>query len=171
MPVDHYAEDRAAPELSTHELLNGLPHDLTLRFFATFARFEFAMKYCNCLKPRGAAEGCRRRLEERLPADFFEVIRQPGVAATLINRPAKNLLARGGAVPQFGDPEPPLATARQLLDAVWRVRNNLFHGNKLSPADRARDEALMTDVLAVIYAILERDHQLSVAFHEPQEHF
>jgi hypothetical protein len=36
--------------LTTHQLLNGLPADETLRFFATFARFEFAMKQCGFLR-------------------------------------------------------------------------------------------------------------------------
>ena len=64
-----------------------------------------------------------------------------------------------------------LTTTRGLLDAVWRVRNNLFHGNKLNPADRVRDAALMNDTLAVIEMFLECDPNLSSAFYEPQHFF
>jgi hypothetical protein len=43
--------------LTTEELLNGLSPDLTLRFLATFARMEFALKQLRFL--RFAAEGDR----------------------------------------------------------------------------------------------------------------
>jgi len=75
------------------------------------------------------------------------------------------------AQPQFGNQAPPLTTTMQLLDAVWRVRNNLFHGNKMYPADRARDADLMDNALAVIDAIMQRMQNLSSAFHDPQQYF
>jgi hypothetical protein len=45
--------------LTTEQLLNGPPPDLTLRFFATFARMEFALKQLRLL--RFTAEGTWRR--------------------------------------------------------------------------------------------------------------
>jgi len=150
--------------LTTDELLNGLPPDQTLRFFATFARFEFAMKQCGYLHwtDHGeTAQACRERLGASLPADFFASVRDGRLAPTLIARPPKNLY----------DQAPPLTTTRQLLNAVWQVRNNLFHGNKMYPADRARDAALMQNALAVIDAIMQWKHDLSSAFHDPQQFF
>jgi hypothetical protein len=41
--------------LTVEDLLNGLPPELTLRFFATFARMEFPLKQCSLL--RIAADG------------------------------------------------------------------------------------------------------------------
>jgi hypothetical protein len=160
--------------LTTHQLLNGLPADETLRFFATFARFEFAMKQCGVLRRtehNRVAEACREKLSARLPADFFESIRDSQIALTLIERPPKNLFVQTDGPLQFGNELPPLTNTRQLLDAVWHVRNNLFHGNKIYPADRERDTALMDNALAVIDAIMQRDQDLSSAFHEPQQFF
>jgi len=160
--------------LTTNELLNGLPPEETLRFFATFARFEFAMKQCGYLRwteHGDTAQACRERLGEAMPGDFFESVRDAHLAPTLIARPPKNLYVQDDAQPQFGHQAPALTTTRQLLNAVWQVRNNLFHGNKMYPADRARDAALMHDALAVIDAIMQRKDDLSSAFHDPQQFF
>jgi hypothetical protein len=73
--------------LTTQQLLYGLPADETLRFFATFARFEFAMKQCGFLRRTGhnrVAEASRDKLSAHLPADFFESIRVAQTASTLI---------------------------------------------------------------------------------------
>lgn len=160
--------------LTTHQLLNGLPADETLRFFVTFARFEFAMKQCGFLRRtqhNRVAEACREKLSANLPGDFFEAVRDAQIAPILIQRPPKNLFVQAGARPKFGNELPELSNTRQLLDAVWQVRNNLFHGNKLYPANRDRDMALMDNALAVIDAIMQRDRDLSSAFHDPQQFF
>jgi hypothetical protein len=160
--------------LTTDELLNGLPPEATLRFFATFARFEFAMKQCGYLRRTEhgrVAQACRESLCADLPADFFESVRDAHIATTLVERPPKNLFVQDDAQPQFGNQAPPITTTMQLLDAVWRVRNNLFHGNKMYPADRARDADLMDNAVAVIDAIMQRMQNLSSAFHDPQQYF
>jgi hypothetical protein len=160
--------------LTADELLNGLPPDETLRFFATFARFEFAMKQCGYLRLTDhgtVAQACRERLGADLPADFFDGVRDARIATMLLERPPKELYVQYGAQPQFGSQAPPLTTTRQILNAVWRVRNNLFHGNKMYPADRERDAALMSGALAVIDAIMQRKQDLSSAFHDPEQFF
>ncbi|MGY8635331.1 hypothetical protein RAD15_22905 [Bradyrhizobium sp. 14AA] len=160
--------------LSTVELLNGLPADETLRFFATFARFEFAMKQCGYLQrtEQGTvALASRERLAADLPAEFFATIRDAAIAPVLVARPPKDLYVQDDAQPQFGNQDPALTTTRQLLNAVWRVRNNLFHGNKMYPFDRDRDANLMRDALAVIDAIMQQRDDLSSAFHDPQQFF
>jgi hypothetical protein len=72
--------------LSPEQLLSGLPAELTLRFFATFARFEFALKHTGCLRrieDGAVAEACRVRLRARLPQDFFETVKAPGQACAI----------------------------------------------------------------------------------------
>ena len=160
--------------MSTEELLNGLPAEGTLRFFATFARFEFAMKQCGYLRYAGKgriAEACRQKLRDALPTNFFDMVRDAQTATTLISRPPKNLFAQGEAIPEFGEQSPALTTTTQLLNAVWQVRNNLFHGNKMYPADRERDVALMGNSLAVIDAVMQPEKNVSSAFHDPQQFF
>ena len=90
--------------LTTHQLLNGLPADETLRFFATFARFEFAMKQRGFLRRsqhNRVAEACREKLSAHLPGDFFEAVRDAQIAPILIQRPPKNLFVQAGARPKF----------------------------------------------------------------------
>jgi hypothetical protein len=94
--------------LTIEQLLNGLPPDLVLRFFATFARLEFALKHTNCLQYEDngdVALASRRGLEARLPADFFARVRDADGATTLITRPAKDLYVQSEGPPQFGEQE------------------------------------------------------------------
>jgi hypothetical protein len=168
------SNEASNPMLTTDELLSGLPAADTLRFFATFARFEFAMKQCGYLRwtEQGrVALACRESLCADLPADFFESVHNAQIATTLIGRPPKDLFVQRDAQPQFDIQAPALTTTMQLLNAVWRVRNNLFHGNKMYPADRARDADLMDNAIAVIDAIIQQKQNLSSAFHEPQQYF
>ena len=160
--------------LTTNQLLNGLPPAATLRFFATFARFEFAMKqsgYLRWTEDGFVALACRRRLAADLPDHFLQSVREGQIAPLLVERPPKDLFVQEGVQPQFGDQPPAPTTTMQLLDAVWRVRNNLFHGNKMYPGDRERDAALMDDALAILNAIMQQKQNISSAFHEPQQYY
>jgi hypothetical protein len=56
-----------------------------------------------------------------------------------------------------------------LLDAVWQVRNNLFHGNKMYPAGRDRDQALMLEALEVLNRIMIELPDIARAFDDPQQ--
>ena len=139
--------------LATEELLNGLTPELTLRFFATFARMEFALKQRRLLRVRAEGEVAQMgqpRLVARLGAGFFQAVEAAHVAETLIAIPPKHFIVNGDGGVEFGEQPAPIATTSDLIGATWRVRNNLFHGNKLFPANRKRDEDLMTDALAVL---------------------
>jgi hypothetical protein len=159
---------------NTENLLNGLEPGLALQFFATFARLEFAMKYSGCLKRTDngrVAEASPSRLSARLPADFFENVRASGAADVIINEPPKNLYVLADGSLGFEPVAGPLTNTMDLLNAVWRVRNNLFHGNKMHPTNRARDTELMRSALVVIDAVLHAEHAIGGAFREPQQFF
>jgi hypothetical protein len=160
--------------LTTEELLNGQSPELTLRFFATFARMEFALKQLRLL--RFTAEGDvaqmgQPRLVARLGAGFVQTVQAANVAETLIAIPPKHFIVNGAGGVEFGEQPAPIGTTSDLIGATWRVRNNLFHGNKLFPANRERDERLMTDALAVLDMILQALPDVSMAFQEPQQYF
>jgi hypothetical protein len=160
--------------LTTEELLNGLSPELTLRFFATFARMEFALKQLRLLRVAGEGEVAQMgqpRLVARLGAGFFRAVEADRVAETLIAIPPKHFIVNSDGGVEFGPQPAPIATTSDLIGATWRVRNNLFHGNKLFPANRERDERLMTDALAVLDMILQALPDVSMAFQEPQQHF
>lgn len=158
--------------IATDTLLNGLPPELTLRFFAVFARLEFAMKYADCLvttNPGDTAMASRKTLAAKLPASFFETAK--AVAPELIAEPPRALVAQGASLPQFDGDAAAVTDTLGLLHAVWQVRNNLFHGNKTAPANRARDVRLMTECLAVIDVILAASDAVAERFEEPQQEF
>lgn len=160
--------------LTTEELLNGLSPELALRFFATFARMEFALKQRRLI--RMTVEGDRAQLDQpglvaRLGAGFFQAVHAAHVAETLIAVPPKHFIVNGDGGVEFGAQPAPIATTSDLIGATWRVRNNLFHGNKLFPANRERDEDLMMNALAVLDMILQALPDVSMAFQEPQQYF
>jgi hypothetical protein len=90
------------------------------------------------------------------------------VADTLIALPPKHFLVNGDGGVKFGAQPAPVTNTSDLIGATWRVRNNLFHGNKMFPANRERDRRLMTDALAVLDMILEARPEVWSAFYEPQ---
>ena len=160
--------------LTAEELLNGLSPDLTLRFFATFARMEFALKQLGLLRFTTEGEVAQigqPRLVARLGVAFFQIAQSAHVAETLIAIPPKHFIVDGDGGAGFGPQPAPIATTSDLIGATWRVRNNLFHGNKLFPANRERDEHLMRDALAVLDMILQVLPGVSMAFQEPQQYF
>jgi hypothetical protein len=99
-------------------------------FFATFARFEFALKDANfiAVDNRGAVSAAWDDFADELPADFLVRVTQSAKASTLLNDPPKKQVLVGKALDFKKQPKP--ATTRDLLIAVRRVRNNLFHGGK-----------------------------------------
>jgi len=160
--------------LTTEELLNGLSPDMTLRFFAIFARMEFALKQLRFL--RLTAEGDvalmdQPRLVARLGAGFFQAVQATHSAETLIAIPPKHFVVNGEGGVEFGPQPAAIATTADLIGATWRVRNNLFHGNKLFPTNRDRDTRLMTDALAVLDMIRQALPDVDAAFQEPQQYF
>jgi hypothetical protein len=154
---------------TAEQLLEGLSPELALLFFATFARFEYALKRCSYLSKHEVgrpAEASRQALATKLGKDFFSEVQATGRAKTLIEIPPKNLLVAEHDGIAFEEGRIPPTNTIELLDQVWRVRNNLFHGNKRYPGDREYDEKLMSEVLWLIQFILQKKTELSEAFHE-----
>jgi hypothetical protein len=157
--------------LTVEDLLNGLPPELTLRFFATFARMEFALKQCSFLRIAAGGEVAQigqPGLVLRLGAGFFTAVQAAQVVDILIALPPKHFLVNGHGGVEFGAQPAPVTNTSDLIGATWRVRNNLFRGNKMFPANRERDRRLMTDALAVLDMILEARPEVWSAFYEPQ---
>jgi len=135
---------------------------------------EFALKQCRLLRSvtKGdVAQIDQSRLTRNLGAGFFSAVQAMHVAETLIASPPKHFVVNEIGDVGFGDQPTQVTNTSDLIGATWRVRNNLFHGNKMFPTDRERDQRLMTDALAVLNLILEKIPDISSAFHEPQQFF
>src|SRR5690349_11312907 len=109
--------------LELDHLLDGLPENVTVTFFAAFSRFEYALMQCRFLTARARAEPNWERLAATLGADFFQEAADH--VPTLVNDPPKKLIVRHGHA--TFDTRPTAATNTvQLLRYARQVRNNLF---------------------------------------------
>lgn len=139
--------------------------DDKVTMFATFCRFEFALKDQGFIRGdegetawpdwhRFEREECLRDLPQALARDR-------DVHELLENPPMKHLVHHG--VPAWTQTfHKPLDTVRELLSAARAVRNTLFHGGK--PDDAHRDDVLCRAAKKVLIACLERHHALRASF-------
>lgn len=136
-----------------HELLKAveLPPDhrqLVCCFLLVFSRFEFALKRLGYIRQQGdllLVDWRRFARETTGPRDIDAVVQ-----ILIMRPPARQRLSDGGLDWVFE--EPPAADVvgvEWLLEMVYRVRNNLFHGGKWPP-DPARDKGLLEASLAVL---------------------
>jgi len=126
--------------------------EAAIRLFATFARFEFALKEAGFVRAdrSGSALADWDRFTN-LPRTekIAAAIRHAAMAPELANRPPKRQVATGQSWEwqdvEAGD------NANSLLRAIRRVRNNLFHGGK-SGSD-PRDDILCKEAVGCLLAL------------------
>jgi hypothetical protein len=133
----------ALPEISFDK--TDLP-DGAARFFATFARFEFALKDQNFLSidSKGTVAADWDRFAAEMSADFFGSIVASRKADTLLNNPPKKQIIVAGALDFKRQTKP--KNVVELFVAIRRMRNNLFHGGKSGdPEGKERNEQLIAE--------------------------
>jgi len=132
-----------------------MPRELACEFFATFSRFEFALKENDiCYISNGrvspdwnsfrdwADENIALITDPVLMQHLVNLTKEPPQVQTA-PRGWANIELQGSTV--FG----------QAINAAQRVRNNLFHGGKYTPnSSPGRDEMLVTSAMALLYACL-----------------
>jgi hypothetical protein len=140
---------------------------LALTFFAGFARFEYAMKasrFC-----RGDRHGNAQPNWYLLEKELGAPIEDDSAAAASISY----LVAEPPLVQKYVDGQPvfqAVALAEggpgtKAIEAVKRVRNNLFHGGKHTPhSSSERDNKLIQAALNVLEACLKADAYLRAEF-------
>lgn len=135
------------------------------RFFATFARFEFALKVVNffLVDNKGSVRADWDRFAGQLPASFFQSIAASGKANTLLNEPPKKQTIVAGSL-DFKTQSKPRNTL-ELFVAIRRMRNNLFHGGKSGdPEGTERNERLISEAHWVIEQALLAHEEVRYAF-------
>ena len=149
-----------------------IDRELVCEFFATFARFEYALKatppFCGFERDRAVpnwkcfGESVGADLAASDDPEVMDAIRY------LVNNPPQ--------VQKFahGHPEfQPVALqgkngGEKATEAAKRVRNNLFHGGKHTPhSPPERDEKLIRSALIILEACLKLRPDLRAEF----EHF
>ncbi|MGD9968558.1 MAG: hypothetical protein AB7T59_18725 [Hyphomonadaceae bacterium] len=141
----------------------------TGQFFATFARAEFALKragYLTCNPGDDGAKPDWNRAASELGERFFLRMRDAQQAQVFFDAPPQRQVVRTNGSLSWDDCEIPSNTL-DLLNAVKRVRNNLFHGGKLPGVpgnEPSRNERLLTAGLFVISQVVLADAALNIAF-------
>lgn len=137
------------------------------KFIATFLRFEFALKESGFGPENADALVEWRRVADELGQDFFDYIRTSGKAATLVNAPPKKQVTRSHQL-EWVDQNPP-RNVTELLSAVRRVRNNLFHGGKsgdpeYDAGNPSRSRTLISEAQWVVEQSILRMDNVKVHF-------
>lgn len=137
-----------------------LSEQLVCEFFAVFSRFEFVLKENNYIRENV------RPIEPAwwkfgiFASSYLEVENAELVAAIdylTSNIPLIQLDKREWVPKQLhGNNQ-----IEQAIEAITRVRNNLFHGGKHTPhSPTGRDEALIKASLCVLYECLKQNDEL-----------
>ena len=131
---------------------------LVCEFFAAFSRFEYTLKEAGFVRPNQQyAEVAWWTFAEKA-SEFLHVEPESKLAQALLDltlEPPQVQISKSQwmQVQLHGNSQ-----IEKAIDAVTRVRNNLFHGGKHTPhSPSGRDEKLVRASLAVLYACLEQN--------------
>lgn len=139
--------------------LTHIPQDLVMEFFATFARFEYALKRGSYLQSTSDARPDWNKFVKELddiPDENKLLVL--AVAPYLKSHPPKKQVSDQGVL-KWQKRCPAASDIESLVDSVKTVRNNLFHGGKYpeGPIDEpARDEQLLRESVRVLQVLLEQ---------------
>ena len=138
--------------------------------FRVMTRLEYALKKIDFLKRPNKKNADKKNAEvdwdrfatERLGAQFFDTVKASGKANVLIHSPPNRQTVRCADDPVWVPTS--VSNTQELIGALRRVRNNLFHGGKTNNTDINRNNALVDNALCVINAILQHDRELRKNF-------
>jgi hypothetical protein len=135
--------------------------DLVCQFLLVFSRFEAALKTATYARQDG----------ERLVVEWRRFAREAGAAAVvpiggvdvLVNNPPGRQTIIDNRLQFVAEQQAAEVTAEWLLEMVYRVRNNLFHGGKWPPQPE-RDGALLRASLAALAFFLDLSPRVREAY-------
>ena len=144
--------------------LDDHPED-AVRFFKIMMRLEYALKDLGFARQTGKflRVDWSRYADEVLGAAFLQEIESSKLLTVLIDEPPSYQVLLGNTELSWERADP-IKTTKDLLQAVWRVRNNLFHGGKSGHPDQNRNDDLIADSITVISIILRQDYELHDVF-------
>ncbi len=137
-----------------------------VKLFKVMMRLEFALKDIGYGAPgrRQAAEvNWEKYTNEKLGVSFWEKIKAaPEVEILIKNPPKRQIIDQHGNLDweQTGA----VLSIQDLIGALRRVRNNLFHGGKSGDPDADRNTRLYAAALFVVDRILLEDDVLQTSF-------
>lgn len=142
-------------------------------FLLAFSRWEYALKMAGDGKYAGVGSGdhvvtvkwrdwARDHLadwEQKRPTSLsaFEIIQKP---------PQYQAKMMSGRLEPRDRAAPAQEDLTSVLDLVYAVRNNLFHGGKWAMRDPARDERLLEQCLSLVEMFIDLDDEVKNYFYE-----
>lgn len=132
----------------------------TAEFFIVFSRFEFALKRGGFLAGN-VGETATANWDvfgKKLGPKFYEMIKFHPQASVFFTGPPKKLFVLDDGQADFKHLED-VINNKTLFDALKRVRNNLFHGEKLWLGER--------DKILIAAALFVLDTALDASSHTP----
>lgn len=136
-----------------------------VKLFACFSRFEFALKESGYVK-KGKYGGAEPDWDKFSRLDCLPVLmkrlRDSRAAPELFAHPPQKQMFDGGYL-KWAEAVA-ITDPKTFIDAIKRVRNNLFHGGKAGDVANPRDDVLCNDAVACLVAMLELDQVVSNAF-------
>ena len=137
-------------------------------FTKIFMRFEFALKAAGFVRARKyeSAEVDWNKLQAALGREFYDRVVQNKEIGTLIRQPPSHqiVVCHGDQCRLDWREAEPVQNLDQLLGAVRRVRNNLFHGGKSGDIDHARNDDLIAQAIIVIELALNEEDDTKFFF-------
>lgn len=139
------------------------PSQAAVRLFAYFSRFEFALKeagYIRADRFDGAQPDWSKFARLPAVAEVYERLKlEPGLHG-LIAQPPKQQVVVDDAL--SWREAAAVTSAPALIDAIKRVRNNLFHGGK--SGENPRDDELCVAATIALVALVDVDADLRARF-------
>ena len=137
-----------------------------ITLFKCMMRLEFAVKEAGYVR-RGKNDAAEidwdRYANEALGSGFWQRVREVEIVKPLIETPPKKQIVDVSGKLGWMDAAA-VSSVQDLIGAVRRVRNNLFHGGKSGDPDAERNEKLYAASLKVIDLILKRDDVVKTVF-------
>ena len=144
------------------EILDRHPKD-AIKFFKMMMRLEYSLKEYRYARRKGSTvEVTWDEFAKKLGKDFFRRIKNSGILKQLLEHPPKRQTLEDNRL--LWESVTEISNVQELLGAVRRVRNNLFHGGKHGDPDSERNDDLISDCITVIEKILENDDVLNTIF-------
>ena len=150
-----------------------VPPSMVCEFFGVFSRLEFALKESNFLRAGRNSRAAPNwdsfaEAHGQSLSDCNDPVLANAIQYLLLEPPqvqvVENDVIRWKVVALRGATD-----GARAIDAVLRVRNNLFHGGKHSPHSPAgRDEKLIKYALTVLYACIDLSDDLRFAYENSQ---
>ena len=136
------------------------------RLFKIMMRLEFSLKeigYSRAANSNSVEVDWDRFSNISLGRLFFEKIKESGKAKNLIQYPPKlQSIVEKDRLDWVEKGE--VSNIQELIGALRRVRNNLFHGGKSGDVDSDRNKYLVSEALLVVDYILQNDENLRNIF-------